>query len=156
MILLPLKKEKLMLENTDINRFLKAQEMPYFCGYRQALEEVKNGRKKNHWMWYIFPQLRCLARSNRAHYYGIADKREAQDYLVHHILGARIREITEALLMHKDKTALSILGDIDAEKLRSCMTMFDFISPNDIFGEVLDFFYKSERCEITLKAMQQT
>ena len=116
---------------------------------------MKNGRKTNHWIWYIFPQLRCLGRSSRAHYYGIADRDEAQRYLEHPILGARIREITEVLLEHKDKTALSIFGDIDAVKVRSCMTMFDFLSPNDIFGEVLDSFYKSERCEITLRVMQQ-
>ena len=146
--------KKFMLENTDINRFIEAQEVPYFCGYKQALEEVKNGRKTNHWIWYIFPQLRCLGRSSRAHYYGIADRDEAQRYLEHPILGARIREITEVLLEHKDKTALSIFGDIDTIKVRSCMTMFDFLSPNDIFGEVLDSFYKSERCKLTLRVMQ--
>jgi uncharacterized protein (DUF1810 family) len=146
--------KKFMLENTDINRFIEAQEVPYFCGYKQALEEVKNGRKTNHWIWYIFPQLRCLGRSGRAHYYGIANRDEAQRYWEHPILGARIREITKALLEHKDKTALSILGNIDAIKVRSCMTMFDFLSPNDIFGEVLDSFYKSERCKLTLRVMQ--
>lgn len=148
-------KKKLMFENTDINRFIEAQEVPYFCGYKQALEEIKNGRKTNHWIWYIFPQLRCLGRSSRAHYYGIADRYEAQRYLNHIILGRRIREITEALLEHKDKTALSIFGDIDAVKVRSCMTMFDFLSPNDIFGEVLRSFYNEERCEITLQVMQR-
>lgn len=60
-------KKKLMFENTDINRFIEAQEFPYLCGYKQALEEIKNGRKTNHWIWYIFPQLRCLGRSSRAH-----------------------------------------------------------------------------------------
>ena len=148
-------KKKLMLENTDINRFIEAQEVPYFCGYKQALEEVKNGKKTNHWIWYIFPQLRCLGRSSLAHYYGIANRDEAQRYLVHPILGARIREITKALLEHKDKTALPIFGDIDAVKVRSCMTMFDFLSPNDIFGEVLRSFYNEERCEITLRVIQQ-
>ena len=148
-------KKKLMFENTDINRFVEAQEVPYFCGYKQALEEIKNGRKTNHWIWYIFPQLRCLGRSSWAHYYGIADRYEAQRYLNHIILGRRIREITEALLEHKDKTALSIFGDIDAVKVRSCMTMFDFLSPNDIFGEVLRSFYNEERCEITLQVMQR-
>ena len=146
-------KKKLMFENTNINRFIEAQEVPYFCGYKQALEEVKNGRKTNHWIWYIFPQFRCLGRSSRAHYYGIADREEAQRYLAHNILGTRIREITEALLEHKDKTTLSIFGEIDAVKVRSCMTMFDVLSPNDIFGEVLDSFYNGERCEITMKKL---
>ena len=140
---------------TDINRFIEAQEIPYFCGYKQALEEIKNGKKINHWIWYIFPQLRCLGRSSRAHFYGIANRSEAERYLNHQILGSRIREITEALLAHRDKTALEIFGEIDAIKVRSCMTMFDYLSPCDIFCEVLDSFYKSERCELTLKVMQQ-
>ena len=144
-----------MFEDIDINRFIEAQESPYFIGYKRALKEVKNGRKINHWIWYIFPQLRCLGRSSRAHYYGIADRYEAKRYLEHPILGARIREITAALLEHKDKTALSIFGDIDAVKVRACMTMFDLLSPNDIFSDVLDSFYNGERCEITLKVMQQ-
>ena len=142
------------LAETDINRFVEAQASRY-CGYEVALNEIKNGRKRSHWIWYIFPQLRCLGRSSRAHYYGIADRYEAQRYLNHIILGRRIREITEALLEHKDKTALSIFGDIDAVKVRSCMTMFDFLSPNDIFGEVLRSFYNEERCEITLQVMQR-
>lgn len=140
---------------TDINRFIEAQGIPYLCGYKQALEEVKNGKKINHWIWYIFPQLRYLGRSSRAHYYGIADRAEAERYLNNQILGSRIREITEALLVHRGKTALEIFGEIDAVKVRSCMTMFDFLSPNDIFGEVLESFYQSERCELTLKVMQQ-
>ena len=139
---------------TDINRFLEAQESP-FCGYGIALKEIQNGKKTSHWMWYIFPQLRCLGRSSRAHYYGIANLDEAQRYLEHPILGTRIREITEVLLEHKDKTALSIFGDIDTIKVRSCMTMFDFLSPNDIFGEVLRSFYNGERCIVSIQEMQQ-
>ena len=141
------------LPETDINRFIEAQANPFFCGYTDALEEVQNGKKTSHWIWYIFPQLRCLGRSSTAHYYGIADRVEAQCYLDHPILGARIREITEALLEHKDKSALSIFGEIDAVKVRSSMTMFDILSPNDIFREVLYTFYNGERCEITMKKL---
>lgn len=139
---------------TDINRFVEAQESP-FGSYEVALMEIRFGQKMSHWMWYIFPQLRCLGHSVRAHYYGIADRDEAAKYLNHPILGARLREITEALLAHKNESATAIFGDIDATKLRSCMTMFDYLSPNDIFGEVLHAFYKDERCETTLKVMQQ-
>ena len=144
-----------MKQETDINRFIEAQGIPYFCGYKQALEEVKSEKKINHWIWYIFPQLRCLGRSSRAHYYGIADKAEAERYLNNQILGSRIREITEALLAHRNKTALEIFGETDTVKVRSCMTMFDYLSPNDIFSEVLDTFYESKRCERTLKVLQQ-
>lgn len=138
---------------TDINRFIEAQNVPYFSGYKQAFEEIKNGKKTNHWIWYIFPQLRCLGRSTTAIYYGIADKSEAQRYLADAVLGQRLREISAALLAHTNKTAEEILGVTDAIKVRSCMTMFDFLSPNDIFGEVLDSFYGGERCEITLRVM---
>jgi uncharacterized protein (DUF1810 family) len=140
---------------TDINRFIEAQNVPYFSGYKQALEEVKNGKKTNHWIWYIFPQLRCLGRSSTAIYYGIADKSEAQRYLEDAVLGQRLREISAALLAHTNKTAIEILGVTDAIKVRSCMTMFDFLSPNDIFGEILRSFYNEKRCEITLRVMQQ-
>lgn len=142
------------ISETDLNRFIEAQDNT-FCGYYQALEEVKNGKKSNHWIWYIFPQLRNLGRSFNAYYYGIADREEASHYLEHPVLGTRIRQITEALLEHKDKTALSIFGNIDAVKVRSCMTMFDIISPNDIFGEVLRSFYNDKRCKFTLKTMLQ-
>lgn len=138
---------------TDINRFIEAQNVPYFGGYKQALEEIKNGKKTNHWIWYIFPQLRCLGRSSTAIYYGIADKSEAQRYLADAVLGQRLREISAALLAHTNKTAEEILGVTDAIKVRSCMTMFDLLSPNDIFGEILDLFYGGERCEITLRVM---
>lgn len=144
-----------MYTNNDINRFIEAQQCPYGCGYIHALKEVQNGKKASHWMWYIFPQLRCLGRSSRAFYYGIADKKEAQHYLNHEVLGARIKEITKALLIHKDKTAIQIFGETDAIKVRSCMTMFDFLSPNDIFGEVLDSFYQGGRCDHTLRVMRQ-
>ena len=73
-----LKSFSCMKLETDINRLKEAQEIPYFSGYKPALEEVKNGKKINHWIWYIFPQLRCLGHSIRAHYYGIADRTEAE------------------------------------------------------------------------------
>ncbi len=139
---------------TDINRFVKAQEEAY-SGYAQALNEIKAGRKTSHWIWYIFPQVKGLGRSGMADFYGIADREEAEQYLNHDVLGARIREITEALLEHKGKSALDILGHIDAIKVRSCMTMFDCISPNDIFAEVLSSFYEDERCIRTIRRMQK-
>ena len=139
--------------NTEFSHILNAQEIPYLCGYKQALEEIKNGKKINHWIWYIFPQLKCLGRSSLSRYYGIRDKQEAKLYLEHPILGKRIREITNALLEHKDKTAISIFGESDITKVQSCMTMFDILSPNDIFGQVIEYFYNGNRCETTLKEM---
>ena len=139
---------------TDINRFLEAQESP-FCGYEMALKEIQNGKKTSHWMWYIFPQFREIAHNSRAHYWGIIDLDEAENYLNHPVLGVRLREITEALLVHINKTTLEIFGDIDAKKLRSCMTLCDYLSPNDIFGEVLDVFYNGDRGVGTLRVIDQ-
>jgi uncharacterized protein (DUF1810 family) len=101
------------------------------------------------------PTVSWFAHSSRAHYWGIIDKSEAEVYLEHTTLGSRLREITLALLEHKDKSALEILGDIDAMKLRSCMTMFDYISPNDIFGKVLDVFYQGERGGRTIRVISR-
>lgn len=133
-----------MTDINDINRFIEAQDA-HWMGYDWAMAEITNGRKISHWIWYIFPQLRGLGHSRRSHFYGIADRKEAEDYLVHPILGPRLWEITEALLKHSDKPPERILGDIDAQKVQSCMTLFDSISPNDIFAEVLSSFYNGER-----------
>lgn len=113
--------------------------------YFQALKEIRNGRKVNHWIWFIFPQLRGLGHSRNSNYYGICDKEEAHRYITNPMLRDRMFEITNALLEHNDKTAHEIFGRIDAVKVQSCMTLFDCIEPNGIFEKVLDLFYDGER-----------
>lgn len=140
------------MQNTEIERFTEAQNKPY-DGYEQALTEIRNGRKYSHWIWYIFPQLRELGRSHYALFYGICDRAEAKAYLEHPLLGARLREICRALLQHKEKEAVAILGDIDAKKVCSCMTLFDAVSPGDVFAEVLATFYAGKHCELTLSIL---
>lgn len=137
----------------DLERFLEAQ-VGVYGGYAQAWTEVNEGRKMSHWIWYIFPQLRMLGRSSTATYYGIADRDEARRYLENPTLNERIREISKTLLKHEGKSAVEIFGEIDARKVRSCMTMFDCISPNDVFAKVLDVFYGGERCARTVREMQ--
>ena len=139
------------MDINSLDRFLEAQERMY----ETALKEIKNGEKESHWMWYIFPQLRGLGRSQMAYTYGINGLEEAKAYLDHPVLSARLIEISEALLKHKNQDIENILGDIDAMKLRSCMTMFDYISPNDIFGEVLDVFYQGERGGKTIRVISR-
>jgi uncharacterized protein (DUF1810 family) len=97
--------------------------------------------------------MRGLGHSYYAHLYGIKNIEEAREYLQDKILGERLREITNALLEHYDKTADDIFGDLDAMKVKSCMTLFDAISPNDIFDKVLDRFYEGKRCELTIRAL---
>ena len=116
----------------SLERFVVAQERMY----PRALEEVKNGRKVTHWIWYIFPQLKGLGHSNKSIYYGLDGIEEARAYLAHPILGARLREITTAVLQ-SEKSADEIFGGIDTIKLRSCMTLFNEVTEDDLFGRVL-------------------
>lgn len=135
----------------SLDRFLEAQERMY----ETALNEIKNGKKKSHWMWYIFPQLRGLGSSRMSYVYGINGIEEARAYLKHPVLSARFIEITEALLTHKGKDIYDIMGDIDDMKLQSSMTLFAFISEkNSVFFQVLECFYDGKMDEYTLKLIE--
>lgn len=138
------------IENTGLQRFIEAQN----DSYDQALKEIRNGRKLTHWIWYIFPQMKGLGFSYNSEYYGITSLQEARDYLENELLRKRLFEITESLLMHKGKDIESIMGDIDALKLKSSMTLFDAVQPGSVFGEVLDEFYGGERCKRTLEKIR--
>ena len=130
----------------DLERFIEAQEM----NYAQALREIKEGEKRGHWIWYIFPQIKGLGHSYNSEFYGISSKEEAKAYLEHPVLGKRLREITQALLDCNNKSADDILGFPDVLKVRSCMTLFDLVSPNDIFNDVLFKYYEGQRCDKTI------
>lgn len=138
------------IENTGLQRFIEAQN----DSYDQALKEIRNGRKLTHWIWYIFPQIKGLGFSYNSEYYGITSLQEAKDYLENELLRKRLFEITESLLMYKGKDIESIMGDIDALKLKSSMTLFDAVQPGGVFGEVLDEFYGGERCRRTLEKIR--
>lgn len=130
----------------DLDRFITAQETVY----AQALKEIREGQKRGHWIWYVFPQIKGLGHSYNSEFYGISSKEEAKAYLDHPVLGARLREITLALVDNNNKTADDILGYPDVLKVRSCMTLFDLVSPNDIFNEVLYKYYEGQRCDKTI------
>lgn len=123
----------------DLQRFLDAQ-VPT---YATALQEIRNGGKRNHWIWYIFPQEKGLGYSYNSRYYGLDGIGEAEAYLAHPVLGKRLREITAALLGHAGARSIrQIMGSsIDVLKLKSCMTLFDEVSPGDVFADVLAAFY---------------
>lgn len=136
------------MDSNSLNRFLKAQESTYGT----ALKEMKDSKKESHWIWYIFPQLRGLGYSSNAYTYGINGLEEAKAYLEHPVLSARLIEITEALLTHRGKDIEDIMGDIDALKLRSSMTLFALLSENNsVFHQVLVCFYDGKMDELTLK-----
>ena len=122
----------------NLQRFLEMQQ----SDYATALQEMKDGEKRSHWIWYIFPQLRGLGHSSYSWIYGLADVEEAKAYLSHPVLGVRLREVTQAVLTHHGKDIVAVMGSpIDAHKLRSSMTLFDAVSPNDVFRDVLNAFY---------------
>lgn len=137
--------------SNNLNRFLWAQKGT--LGYSIALKEIKNGKKDSHWIWYIFPQLRGLGFSSFSNYYGLSDLDEAKAYLKHKVLGKRLREISRAFLEHQDMPAEEILSSLDAIKVHSCMTLFDLVSPNDVFAEVLEAFYCGSRDEQTISLL---
>lgn len=135
--------------NYDLERFLQAQNSGW-CSYNDALKEIKEGKKLSHWIWYVFPQIKGLGHSYNSEFYGISGKDEAKAYLEHAVLGQRLREITKALLDCSNPSADDILGFPDVLKVKSCMTLFDLVSPNDIFKDVLDKYYEGKTCEKTL------
>lgn len=136
--------------NYNLDRFKKVQKVDYPI----ALEEIKSGCKKSHWMWYIFPQLKGLGFSEMANYYGIAGKAEAVAYLADDVLKNRLVEISTALLSLKSSDATKILGCPDDLKLKSCMTLFSAVAAEmDIFEKVLEKFFNGEKDEKTLKLL---
>ena len=136
----------------DLDRFVKAQEYDYDT----ALREIRGGRKRSHWMWYIFPQLKGLGYSSTSQYYGIRDLEEAQDYMEHPVLGPRLVEISEALLVLDTSDASAVMGYPDDLKLRSSMTLFELAAPEQpVFGRVLEKYYAGRRDERTLELLKK-
>jgi uncharacterized protein (DUF1810 family) len=131
----------------DLDRFVAAQAEIY----EQAFAELKAGRKQNHWMWFVFPQLAGLGHSPTARFYAIASAAEARAYLAHPLLGARLRACAEAVLAHRGRSAEAIFGSVDAMKLKSSMTLFEAVAGDPApFAAVLDVFFDAERDPATL------
>lgn len=142
------------MDNNSLERFVEAQEHTY----ELALREIMGGQKRSHWMWYIFPQLRSLGRSYRSYFYGIENLDEAKRYIAHPILGKRLVEICNALILIQGKSAEEIFGSIDAMKLRSSMTLFSIASmeSDSIFKKILERFFDGEEDNITLELLQRS
>ena len=136
-----------MSDPYNLERFV-AQHVDIFD---HALAELRAGKKQTHWMWFIFPQLRGLGRSTASQFYGIASLDEARAYLGHRMLGPNLRVAVDALLPWRiDRTAEQILGQIDAVKLKSCLTLFEAASTDALFGRAIDAFFDGERDAATL------
>lgn len=137
----------------DLNRFVQAQE----ADYERALSEIRSGQKRSHWMWYIFPQFGGLGLSPTSKRYSIKSVAEAKAYLNHPILGPRLIECTEAVLNVEGRSAHEIFGSPDDMKLKSCATLFAYVSPaKSVFDRLLDRFFQGKRDDKTLSLLQQT
>lgn len=136
----------------DLDRFVKAQDSEMYT-YADALNEIKEGHKLGQWIWYVFPQIKGLGHSYKSEFYGIASTEEAKAYLGHSVLSKRLRDITQAFLNCNNPSAFNVLGFPDVLKVQSCMTLFDLVSPNDIFNDVLDKYYEGKRCEKTVRSL---
>lgn len=132
----------------DLSRFTDAQKRDY----ETALAEIRSGRKRSHWMWYIFPQIQGLGRSQTAQFYAIQDLGEAAAYLNDPYLGKNLREISKALLEIEGSSASQIFGSPDDMKLRSSMTLFALATQdNQVFRDVLAKYYHGKMDERTVK-----
>jgi uncharacterized protein (DUF1810 family) len=142
------------MTDPDLIRFLDAQDQIY----AQVVEELTNGRKQTHWMWFIFPQLAGLGRTAMAQHYGIKDLDQAKRYLADTILGARLRHVVKIMAGHNGKSAYEILGSPDDLKFRSCLTLFREAasdhSDRALFTQALDQFYDSRPDETTLALLR--
>lgn len=119
-----------------------------------VLREMRAGRKTSHWIWWVFPQLAILGRSHRARHFGLSGLDGAAAYLAHPVLGPRLIQVSQLLLSHEDTDPATILGAVDALKVRSCMTLFEAVpDAPGIFAEVLDRMYDATRCPITREAI---
>jgi uncharacterized protein (DUF1810 family) len=136
----------------NLKRFTEAQE----ADYELALSEIKNGRKRSHWIWYIFPQIKGLGFSEMSKFYAINDLSEAEAYLNDPVLGNRLIEISQALLQLPDDNATDIFGSPDDLKLKSSMTLFASVpGAPAVFQSVLDKFFNGEKDEKTLQILKE-
>ena len=133
-----------------LDRFLAAQA----DSYGQALTEIRAGRKRSHWMWYVFPQLAGLGISPTAAFYAIRDREEAEQYLSHPVLGPRLTTISQAMLAIDGKSAYDVLSTPDDLKLHSCMTLFSLLPNADpVFQAVLDKYFDGRPDSNTLRLL---
>ena len=135
----------------DLARFLDAQQN----SYASALSELRSGKKQSHWIWYVFPQLKGLGLSSASQKYGLASLAEARAYLADPILGDRLREATQAILAHDSVSATGVLGELDALKFKSCITLFSRAAPSElIFKQALARFFAGQPDQRTLELLE--
>ncbi len=141
-----------MSPSQDLDRFVQAQADVW----AQALQEVREGRKRTHWMWFIYPQLRGLGRSATAQHYGLVNLAEARAYANHEVLGSRLAQAIDAVLLGPEPKMASLFGPVDAIKLQSCLTLFEHLPPlSHRCKSALDRFYQGRRDQLTLELLER-
>ena len=133
----------------DLHRFVEAQDGVH----EHAFAALPNGRKRTHWMWFVFPQLAGLGRSEMAQHYAMASLDEARAYLAHPVLGPRLQDCTALVNVERARTAHEIFGSPDDLKFRSCMTLFDAARPEAEFRAALEQFFGGQGCPETLRRL---
>ena len=136
----------------DLDRFVRAQA----GDYDQALSELRDGRKRSHWMWYIFPQIDGLGHSPMSRRYSIKSAAEARAYLDHPLLGPRLRECADVVNTVVGRSALEIFGSPDDMKLRSCATLFSRVSDDGVFEQLLQKYFNGQSDDETLRRLAAT
>jgi uncharacterized protein (DUF1810 family) len=142
------------MQSDPAGHFLQRFEEAQRPVYKSVCNELAAGQKTSHWMWYIFPQLRELGRSDTARHFGIASVAEARAYWLHPLLGKRLKQCTQLVLAVEGKSAHDIFGSPDDLKFRSCMTLFKLAAPEEpVFDQALQRFYSGRADENTLRLL---
>ena len=136
----------------DLERFVQAQA----ANYDRALSELRDGEKRSHWMWYIFPQIEGLGGSPMSHRYSIKSAAEARAYLAHPIVGPRLRECAAVVNGIMGRPALAIFGSPDELKMRSCATLFASVSDDPVFEQLLEKYFNGQQDTETLRLLHDT
>ena len=143
------------MDGFGLQRFVEAQDRD--GTYEQSLRELRGGRKRGHWMWFVFPQVAGLGRSGTAQYYAVSGLDEARAYLAHPVLGPRLRECAAALTGLDTTDPIAVFGPVDAQKLRSSMTLFSAAAPDEpVFARVLDQYFGGSPDEATTSRLAQS
>ena len=139
-------------EEASLQRFVVAQSREYFW----ILQELQEGKKEGHWMWFIFPQIKGLGRSPVSLNLSIVNEKEAREYLAHPVLGGNLQECTQTLLSHADKRIYKIFNELDTLKFQASMTLFAHVSPaGSLFHNALDAFFDGWEHRQTLEIIEE-
>lgn len=144
------KNPSLSTDPYNLERFVRAQA----SDYDRALSELRDGKKRSHWMWYVFPQLEGLGRSSMSRQYSIKSETEAREYLHHPVLGTRLKECATVVNSVVGRSALEIFGSPDDLKLRSCATLFAQVSHDAVFRQLLHKYFDGQPDDETLQLLR--